>query len=125
MTSGSSVIPPMAPLLADAPATPLRGTSQFGMNLTANTNATSTVAVGAPVSLVPNGTDLRGQATPNYAVADRFKYVTGDAVARSDNGGAGPTNAQLYTASYMVNAAGNLLAGTYTTTLTYVCTPTF
>ena len=125
MTSGSSVIPAMAPVLADVPVASLRGTSQFGMNLTANTTDTSTVAVGAPVSLAPNGVDLRGQATANYAVADRFKYVTGDAVARSDNGGAGPTNAQLYTASYMVNAAGNLLAGTYTTTLTYVCTPTF
>ena len=125
MTSGSSVIPAMAPQLADTPVTSLRGTSQFGMNLAENTTATSTVPIGASVSLAPDGDELRGQATPNYAVADRFKYVTGDAVARSDNGGAGPTNAQLYTASYMVNAAGNLLAGTYTTTLTYVCTPTF
>lgn len=125
MTSGSSVIPAMAPLLADTPVTPLRGTSQFGMNMRANTTATSTTAVGADVSLVPDGVDLRGQATPNYSVPDSFKYVSGDAVARSDNGGAGPTNAQLYTASYIVNAAGNLLAGTYTTTLTYVCTPTF
>ena len=125
MTSGSSVIPAMAPAAPDAPVTSLRGTSQFGMNMRANTTAVSTVAVGADVSLAPNGADLRGQATPNYAVVDKFKYVSGDPVARSDNGGAGPTNAQLYTASYIVNAAGNLLAGTYTTTLTYVCTPTF
>lgn len=125
MTSGSSVIPPLAPNAPDAPVTPLRGTSQFGMNLRANTVATSTVAVGSDVSLAPNGDDLRGQPTTNYASVDQFKYVSGDAVARSDNGGAGPTNAQLFTSSYIVNAAGNLLAGTYTTTLTYVCTPTF
>ena len=125
LTSGSTVIPRMAPNLADTPVAPQRGTSQFGMNLRANTVATSDTPVGADVTLAPNGDDLRGQVTPNYAVVDNFKYVSGDAVARSDNNGAGPTNAQLYTSSYIVNAAGNLLAGTYTTTLTYVCTPTF
>ena len=125
LTSGSNTIPAMAPNTADVPVASLRGTSQFGMNLRANTTAVSTVAVGADVNLAPNGTDLRGQPAPNYNVVDNFKYVSGDTVARSDNGGAGPTNAQLYTASYIVNVAGNQLAGTYTTTLTYVCTPTF
>ena len=125
LTSGSSIIPRLAPNLADAPVAPQRGLSQFGMNLKANTTTTSAVPVGAEVTLAPNGDDLRGQVTPNYGVVDNFKYVSGDAVARGDNGGAGPTNAQLYTSSYIVNAAGNLLAGTYTTTLTYVCTPTF
>lgn len=125
LSSGSNTIPAMAPNLADTPVVPTRGTSQFGMNLRANTTAISTVAVGADVSAAPNGTDLRGQPAANYNVADSFKYVSGDTVARSDNGGAGPTNAQLFTASYIVNVAGNQLAGTYTTTLTYVCTPTF
>ena len=36
-----------------------------------------------------------------------------------------PHEAQVYTASYIVNVAGNTYAGTYTTTLTYICTPTF
>lgn len=125
LTSGSNTIPAMAPNLADAPVTPLRGTSQFGMNLRANTTAISTVAVGADVSAAPNGTDLRGQPAANYNVADSFKYVSGDTVARSDFNTPGPTNAQLFTASYIVNVAGNQLAGTYTTTLTYICTPTF
>lgn len=123
--SGSNSIPAMAPNLADAPVASSRGTSQFGMNLRANTTAVSTVAVGADVAAAPDGVNLRGQPAPNYGTVDNFKFVSGDTVARSDNGGAGPTNAQLYTASYIVNVAGNQLAGTYTTTLTYICTPTF
>jgi hypothetical protein len=125
LTSGSSTIPALAPLTADTPVVPTRGISQFGMNLRANTIATSTTPVGADVNQSPNGNDLRGQPTTNYSTVDSFKYVSGDTIARSDNGGAGPTNAQLYTASYIVNVAGNQLAGTYTTTLTYICTPTF
>ena len=54
-----------------------------------------------------------------------FKFLSNDAVAKSDNGGAGPTNSQIYTASYIVNVAGGQLAGTYTATLTYICTSTF
>jgi hypothetical protein len=97
------------------------------MNLRANTvaSAISFPAGSADVNAAPNGTDLRGQPTANYNTIDNFKYVSGDTIARSDNGGAGPTNAQLFTASYIVNVAGNQLAGTYTTTLTYICTPTF
>jgi len=126
LTSGSSTIPPMSPVLANAPVASTPGISQFGINLRANTTAVSTVAVGADVASAPNGTDLRGQPATNYNTVDNFKFVTaGDIVARSDNGGAGPTNAQLFTASYIVNVAGNQLAGTYATTLTYVCTPTF
>ena len=125
LTSGGGTIPAMAPLLADVPVTPTEGVSQFGMNLRANTTGVTTVAVGADVSLAPDGVNLRGQPATNYNTVDQFKYVSGDVIARSDNGGAGPTNAQLYTISYVVNVAGNQLAGTYTTTLTYVCTPTF
>lgn len=120
LTSGSNTIPPMA-----SPAVGVKGSGQFGMNLRANTTSTSTVAVGADLTPASNGTDLRGQATADYGSVDTFKFVSGDVVANSANGGAGPTNSQVYTASYIVNVAGNQLAGTYTTTLTYVCTPTF
>lgn len=120
LTSGSNTIPPMS-----ATATPTRGTSQFGMNLKANTTAVSTVAVGAEVAPVSNGTDLRGQASVDYRVVDQFKFATGNPVAASDFNTPGPTNAQIFTASYIVNVAGSQIAGTYSTTLTYVCTPTF
>jgi hypothetical protein len=120
LTSGSNTIPAMSSVGAG-----VRGTSQFGINLKANTTATSTAAVGAEVAPVPNATSLRGQAATGYDTVDQFKFVSGDSVANSANGGAGPTNAQIYTASYIVNVAGSQTAGTYATTLTYVCTATF
>jgi len=125
LMSGSTPIPAMASGAADIPIVSTRGVSAFGMNLAANTVATSTTPVGAIVNPVPDGVDLRGQAATDYAVADQFKYSNGDIVAASDNGGLGPTNTQMYTVSYIVDVAGNLLAGTYSTTLTYICTPTF
>ena len=67
----------------------------------------------------------RAQALAGYNTTDIYKFVSGDAVANSGNDVLGPTNAQRYTATYMVNVAGNQLAGTYATTITYVCTPTF
>ncbi len=103
----------------------VRGTSQFGMNLKLNTTLTSTVAVGAEVAAAANGTSLRGQATTGYNTVDNFKYTTGDPVANSANGGAGPTNSQIFTVSYIVNVPGNQASGTYTTTLTYICTGYF
>lgn len=120
LTSGANTIPAMGTLSAG-----VRGTSQFGLNLKANTTATSTPAVGAEVAPVANGTDLRGQAATGYSTVDQFKFTSGDSVANSANGSAGPTNAQIFTASYIVNVAGSQTAGTYTTTLTYVCTATF
>jgi hypothetical protein len=120
LTSGGNTIPAMTTL-----ATGVRGTGQFGLNLKLNTTATSTVAVGAEVALAPNGTSLRGQAFTGYNTVDSFKFVTGDTIAKSDNTVAGPTNAQIFTSSYVVNVAGNQASGTYTSTLTYICTATF
>lgn len=112
------------------------GISQFGLNLVANTGMTppgGTVpyttygAFGADISLAANGTNYKGQAVPSsgYDVADYFRYVSGSTVANSANGGAGPSDGQIYTVSYIANVPGSLAAGTYSTTLTYVCTPTF
>ena len=95
------------------------------MNLKLNTTATSTVAVGLEVAVTPDGTNFRGQAAAGYNTVDNFKFVTGDIIANSANGSAGPTNAQIFTASYIVNVAGNQASGTYTSTLTYICTATF
>lgn len=131
LTSGSNTIPAMA-----AQAAPSVGTSQFGMNLRANTAGVAASFPGSSADLAPasNGGGLKGQAFTGYNIADQFKYVSGDTVANSsNNGGAppavenspGPTNSQVYTASYIVNVAGNQLAGTYVSTLTYICTATF
>ena len=120
LTSGSNTITAMA-----AAAAGVKGTSQFGMNLKANTVATSNPAVGIEVAPAANGTNYKGQAATDYDTVDSFKFVSGDSVANSANGGAGPTNAQIYTSSYIVNVQGSQAAGTYTTTLTYICTATF
>lgn len=120
LTSGSNTVAAM-----NAMAVGAHGVSQFGMNLKLNTTVTSTVAVGLEVAVPSNGTNYRGQALPGYDTVDNFKFTTGDSVANSANGGAGGSDAQIFTVSYIVNVPGSQPAGTYTTTLTYICTPTF
>ena len=122
MTSGGNTIIAMGSAIAG-----IRGLSQFGMNLKLNTTATSTVAVGAEVAPAAGagGGTYKGEAVTGYNTPDVFKFVTGDSVADSAYGGAGGTDAQIFTASYIVNVSGSTAAGTYTTTLTYICTPTF
>lgn len=120
LTSGANQIAPMA-----AAALGVRGTGQFGLNLKANTTLTSTVAKGAEITPASDGTNLKGQAATGYASIDNFKFTSGDSVANSASGGAGATNSQVYTVTYVVNVAGNQPSGTYTTTLTYICTANF
>lgn len=120
LTSGSNTVSAM-----NASVAGVRGTSQFGLNLKANTTTTSTPAIGTEVAPAANGTNYRGQAVVGYAAVDTFKFTTADSVANSANGGAGGTDAQIFTVSYIVNVPGSQPAGTYTTTLTYICTPTF
>ena len=72
-----------------------------------------------------NGTNYRGAAATGYAVVNNFKFTTADVVAASNNGGAGGSDAQIFTVSYIVNVPGSQPAGTYTSTLTYICTPTY
>lgn len=120
LTSGSNTVTAMT-----TATTGIRGTSQFGLNLKANTSATTTTPVGTEVAPAANGTNYRGQAAAGYSTVDTFKFIPGEVVANSANGGAGGTDAQIFTASYIVNVPGSQPAGTYTTTLTYICTPTF
>jgi hypothetical protein len=120
LTSGSNTVVAMG-----SSTTGIRGTSQFGLNLKANTVATSTPAVGTEVAPAANGTNYKGQAISGYNAIDNFKFTSTDPVANSANGGAGGTDAQIFTVSYIVNVPGSQPAGTYTTTLTYICTPTF
>jgi hypothetical protein len=120
LTSGSNTIAGMP-----AAANGVHGTSQFGLNLKANTAATSTAPVGTEVAPAADGLRFKGQAVIGYNSVDNFKFVSGNSVADSANGGAGGTDAQLFTVSYIANVPGNLPAGTYSTTLTYVCTATY
>jgi hypothetical protein len=127
MTSGANTITAMGTVGAST-----QGIGQFGLNLVANTSAAAasfpgTVApyISADIAAPSNGTTLKGEAIGDYDTADNFKFASGETVADSANGGAGPTDAQIYTVSYIVNVPGRQAAGTYTTTLTYTCTATF
>lgn len=120
LTSGANTIAAMG-----TAGVGVRGTPQFGMNLKANTTTTSTPAVGTEIAPTSNGVLLKGQAAAGYNTVDTFKFTSGDTVANSANGGAGATDAQIYTASYITNVSGSQTAGTYTTTLTYICTATY
>lgn len=112
LTSGSTTIAAMASAGGSTIGTP-----QFGLNLKLNT----TPAVGAEPNPAYDGTNLLGQAAAGYDTTNTYKFVSGETVASSTTA----TNGQAYTVSYIVNVPGNQLPGTYTTTLTYICTPTF
>jgi hypothetical protein len=103
----------------------VRGISQFGLNLKANTTTTSNPAVGIEVAPAANNSNYRGEALTGYASVDHFRFQTGNSVADSGNLTLGGTDAQIYTIAYIVNVPGSQPAGTYTTTLTYICTPTY
>lgn len=124
LTSGSNTINPMG-TLANPDTASIKGVSQFGMNLKANTALTSNPVVGTEVAPAANGTNYRGQAKAGYDIVDAFKFETGNVVAASDYTAEGGTDAQIFTASYIVNVPGSQPAGTYSTTLTYICTPRF
>lgn len=123
LMSGSDSILPMTTM-----GPPVKGVSQFGMNLMQNTAATNSVIFGQPVTPNADAVDYTGVAATGYNTADSFKYTSGDIVATSNPTNApsiGATNAQIYTAYYIANVPGKQAAGTYSTTLTYICTATF
>lgn len=123
LTNGSYTIPAMAGAASSV------GTGQFGMNLVLNTITDNQLPTPQPVgqAIFPasNTTNYKAKPVTAFGTPDSFKYAAG-VVANSDDGGTpGPTDIQRYTASYIVNVSGSQPAGTYTTTLTYVCTATF
>lgn len=107
LTSGANTITAMA-----TATTSSQGSEQFGMNLVANT----TPSVGQN----PDGAGSATAAT-GYDTADNFKFTSGDTVASN----AGADDFRRFTVSYIGNIANATEPGTYSTTLTYVCTATF
>lgn len=115
-----------------------QGTPQFGMNLVKNTAfCGASCDVGADVTQT-GGTLYNGEAAAGYATGGancatagcaQFTYATGATVADSllGNGtpATGASDSQTFTASYIVNVSGSQAAGTYVTTLTYICTATY
>lgn len=147
LTSGGNTINAMA-----TAAQSQLGVSQFGMNLVLNDGtafgntapniaaydndrdaSAITADVGsADIDRASDAVDFKGQATPvgDYGTAGLFTFNSGDVVANSAYDGTtnttlGPTQGQIYTVSYIANVPGNQPAGGYSTTLLYICTPTF
>ena len=108
LTSGANTITALS-----SPTATSHGVDQFGLNLVANT----TPSVGAAVT----GPGV-GVAASNYNTANLFKFVTGDTVA---NTGGTASDSNTFTVSYVVDVSGNQAPGTYTATMTYICTATF
>ncbi len=88
------------------------GTGQFGLNLRANASP----AVGTD----PIGSGI-GNYSATYGTANQYRFNSGDIVAQT----VGPSNANTFTSSYIVNIGGAQAAGVYTATLTYICTASF
>lgn len=118
LESGSNTIAAMSDG-SDGPTTSIQGTPQFGLNLVENLTTADEV-FGAALTQT-GGILYTGAPAADYGTAESFKYADGDVVATS----AGGSDAQIYTVAYMANVPGSQPAGTYATTLTYICTPTF
>jgi hypothetical protein len=107
LTSGNNVIPANT-----APTPSILGSSQFGINLRANTQP----ANGAD----PAGSGM-GQVTNSYNEPNRYTYQDGDTLVtsllNSDN--------QTFTITYLANVSSQQAAGVYATTLTYICLANF
>lgn len=107
LTSGTNTVTALA-----SPTASSIGSSQFGLNLRDNATPNS----GAE----PSGASGTSYGT-GYGTADSYKFVTGDTVVSRTNQG----DATTFTVSYIVNVPGSQPAGTYTATMTYICTATF
>lgn len=128
LTSGSNTVT----AIGSSATTSQLGVRQFGMNVVADTtpaiNYTGLVGVGS-ITPVSDGVNYMGAPEPTFGTINSYAFAaaTANPIAISNNGSGNgqPTDAQIYTDSYIANVSGNQPAGTYTTTLTYICTPTF
>lgn len=104
----------------NTPTTPTESTpgiEQFAVNVVAN----STPQIGANPVQVPSGEFSFGFVEPGYDEADKFKYKSGDVIARS-NSESGQTD---YTISMIVNVSGQTPAGHYASDFSVVVIPIF
>lgn len=99
----------------DVAATPQAGIEQFGINLVANTVP---ISFGANPD---NGQFGYGSVMPDYAVANKFRYVSGETIAHAPKS-SGVTN---YTISYIVNVGPLTAGGHYSANQTLIVTGTY
>lgn len=107
LTAGNNTISALT-----VPTGSIAGTSQFGLNLRANSNP----VVGNEV-VGPGGANTgAGYSTPN-----QYKFQSGDTLVSSSNS----DDNRKFTVSYVANINANQPAGVYVTTLTYICLANF
>lgn len=99
------------------PAASSPGTEQFAINAVANT----TPNVGAGPQQVPSDQTSFGEVVEGYLTANRFKYSSGDIVARSQSE-SGRTD---YTISMIVNVSNATPAGHYSGDFSVVVVPVY
>lgn len=107
MTSGNNIINPLAGGGVSAV-----GTSQFGLNLRANS---SPVVGQEPIGI---GTSA---PSPGYGNPNVFRFGDGEALTNSPIS----TDFRLFTASFIVNIPANQNPGVYATTMTYTAVASF
>lgn len=107
LVSGNNIIGALA-----SPDISRPQTSQFGINLRANSDP----AVGANVTGPGTGNPLAPYNTANY-----FTYHSGDQVALSS----GVEDFRKYTVSYLINISTDQPSGVYASTLNYTATANF
>lgn len=109
-TNGATTITPLA-----TNASSTTGTSQFGVNLVANTLP---ISVGANPN---NGGFGFGLASTNYNTPNSYRYVSGETVAQAPKS----SGVTTYTMTYLVNVPALTPGGQYTTDQTLIVTGTY
>jgi hypothetical protein len=107
LQSGNDVITPLTNSDVSRP-----GTSQFGLNLRANSSPNGGSNPSGPGSGTPSS---------NYDVPDFYRFDDGDVVASNPS----TDNIREYTTSYIVNVAPSQAPGVYVSTMTYICLANF
>jgi hypothetical protein len=109
-SSGSTTL---APMTTTGPS--VAGTSQFGINLVANTLPTS---VGANPD---NGQFGFGTVAGNYNTSNSYRYVSGETIAQATRN----SGVTTYTITYLVNVPALTPGGLYTSNQTLIVTGTY
>lgn len=103
----------ISPMTTTGPS--IAGTSQFGINLVANT---SPVSVGANPN---NGQFGFGAAASNYATPNQYRYVSGETIAQATKN----SGLTTYTITYLINVPALIQGGQYTSDQTIIVTGTY
>lgn len=102
---------------SSTPTASTQGKEQFGINLVANTAP----SMGKNPVQVPSGDTSFGEVEAAYRTPDKFKFNSGDVVARS-NKESGRTD---YTISMVINISNSTPAGHYTGDFSAVVIPVY